>query len=66
MSSIATKFYLFNMKNGKKTLAYGTDPNDALAILALRMSKEELDQIIKTDYVKVLQRDLQTIVDQLG
>lgn len=66
MSSVATKFYLFNMKNGKKKLAYGIDPDDALKVLELRMSKEEMDQIIKTEYTKVLQRDLQQIVDQLG
>lgn len=66
MATIATKFYLFNMKNGKKKLAYGEDPEDALKVLALRMTKEEMDQIITTEYTKVLQRDLQQIVDQLG
>lgn len=61
-----TKFYLFNMTTGKKKLAYGTDPNDAYEILSMRMSKEELNQVIKTEYVKVLQRDIQHIMDQLG
>ena len=30
--------YLFEMKNGKKKLAYGQSPEDALNILAMRLS----------------------------
>lgn len=66
MSSNTTKFYLFNMSNGKKKLAYGSDPEDAYEILSWRLTQEEMNLIVRTDYVKVLQRDLQQIVDQLG
>lgn len=66
MSDVGTKFYLFNMTTGKKKLAYGSNPDDAYNILSWRLSQDELDQVIKTEWVKVLQRDLQTFVDQLG
>ncbi|HEC21474.1 MAG TPA: hypothetical protein ENI95_00995 [Chloroflexi bacterium] len=58
--------YLFNMKNGKKKLAYGESPEDALEILRIRLTDEEMDQIIKDEYVRIRQRDLQKYVDQLG
>ena len=64
--SDTTKFYLFNMTTGKKKLAYGNDPEDAFNILCLRLTKAELDVIIKTEFVRIAQRDLQKIVDQLG
>ena len=66
MSDVGTKFYLFNMTTGKKKLAYGSNPEDAYNILSWRLSQVELAQVIKTEWVKVLQRDLQQIVDQLG
>ena len=40
--------YLFEMKNGKKKLAYGESPEDALDILRIRLSEEEMAQIIRT------------------
>lgn len=59
-------FFLFDMTTGKKKLGYGDNADDALDILAMRLSPEEMALIIKTQYVKIPQRDLQTIVDQLG
>ena len=41
------RIYLFDMKNGKKKLAYGQSPEDALEILSYRLPQEEMDQIIK-------------------
>lgn len=64
--SDAAKFYLFDMTTGKKKLAYGVTPDEALEILATRMTPEEMSLIVKDRYVKVLQRDLQTVVDLLG
>lgn len=64
--SDTTKFYLFNMTTGKKKLAYGNDPEDAYNILSLRLTKSELDIIIKSEVVRIQQRDLQKIVDLLG
>ncbi len=58
--------YLFDMENGKKKLAYGQSPEDALDILRLRLSDEEMAQIRADRYVKISQRKLQEHVHELG
>ena len=58
--------YLFDMENGKKKLAYGQSPEDALEILRIRLSEEEMAQIRADRYVKISQRKLQEHVDELG
>jgi hypothetical protein len=58
--------YLFDMKNGKKKLAYGESPEDALDILRIRLLDDEMDEIIPDQYVKISQRKLQEYMDQLG
>jgi hypothetical protein len=58
--------YLFSMKNGKKKLAYGESPEDALEILRIRLSPVELDEILVDDYEKINQRKLQEHVHELG
>ncbi len=58
--------YLFEMKNGKKKLAYGRSPEDALEILSYRLTEEEMAQIIPDKYIKINQRDLQKYVHELG
>ena len=54
------------MTNGKKKLAYGDDVDDAYEILTMRLTQEELDLIIKEEYVKIPQRNLQKVVKDLG
>lgn len=58
--------YLFSMRNGKKKLAYGENPQDALDILAIRLSEEEMAEIIVDDYEKISQRKLQEYAHLLG
>ncbi len=58
--------YLFDMKNGKKKLAYGQSPEDALDILSIRLLAKEMAEIIPDKYVKISSRRLQEHVDQLG
>jgi len=58
--------YLFEMKNGKQKLAYGQSPADALDILRIRLSDEEMAQIIPDKYIKISQRKLQEYVHNLG
>ena len=60
------RIYLFDMKNGKKKLAYGQSPEDALEILSYRLPKEEMDEIIKDRCVQVNQQQLQECVHFLG
>ena len=58
--------YLFDMKNGKKKLAYGQSPEDALEILSLRLTEVEMAELIPDQYLKISQRKLQEYVHLLG
>jgi len=58
--------YLFSLKNGKKRLAYGQSPEDALEILSYRLTAEEMDEILRDQYEKISQRKLQEHVEELG
>lgn len=58
--------YLFDLKNGKKKLAYGESPEDALDILGIRLTDEEMAEILTDQYLKISQRELQKYVDLLG
>jgi len=58
--------YLFEMKNGKQKLAYGASPEDALDILSVRLTEEEMAQIIPDKFTKISQRKMQEYVDNLG
>lgn len=68
MSSFANphRMYLFNLKNGKKKLAYGESPENALEILSIRLTAEEMAEIIEDEYTRIPQRDLQKYVHELG
>jgi hypothetical protein len=59
-------FYLFAMKNGKKKLAYGPNPEEAYAILKLRLTPEEIEEIIKDQFTKISQRKLRQYIHELG
>ena len=61
-----TNMYLFKMKNGKSKLAYGESPEDALEILRMRLSAEEMAQIIPEEYTKFHPRQLQKHIENLG
>jgi len=58
--------YLFDLKNGKKKLAYGQSPEDALEILSFRLPSDEMDEIIRDQFKKISQRKLQEYVHLLG
>ena len=58
--------YLFAMNNGKRKLAYGQSPEDALEILSIRLTPEEMSRIVREDYIKINQRELQRYVGELG
>ena len=58
--------YLFDLKNGKKKLAYGQSPEDALEILGYRLSPAEMDEILSEQYIKISQRKMQEYIDELG
>ena len=58
--------YLFALKNGKRKLAYGESPEDALEILGIRLTPDEMAEIVRDDYIKINQRELQKYVSELG
>ena len=58
--------YLFELKNGKKKLAYGESPEDALDILRIRLNATEMAELIPDQFIKVNQRELQQYVRDLG
>ena len=58
--------YLFALKNGKRKLAYGQSPEDALEILRIRLSDDEMAEIVPDQHLKINQRELQQYVTDLG
>jgi hypothetical protein len=58
--------YVFEMKNGKQKLAYGQTPEDALDILRIRLTEEEMAEILTDRYLKISARDLQAHIHNLG
>jgi hypothetical protein len=58
--------YLFEMRNINKKLAYGKTPEDALAILSLRLTTKEMEQIIQDKYSRIKRKEILYYVDQLG
>jgi hypothetical protein len=58
--------YLFQLKNGKKKLAYGASPEDALDILRIRLNETEMEELVVDQYQKINQRQLQQYVKELG
>lgn len=68
MSSFSNPHYMyvFDLKNGKQKLAYGNSPENALDILAIRLTPAEMDEIVRDKFVRINQRDLQKYVGNLG
>jgi hypothetical protein len=58
--------YLFDLRNGRQKLAYGESPEDALQILSIRLSDQEMAEIVAERYIKVNQRELRQYIDNLG
>jgi len=58
--------YLFAMTNGKKKIAYGASPEDAYEGLRLRLTEQEMADIIKEQVERIAQRELQAHVHELG
>ncbi len=58
--------YIFKLKNGKNKLAYGNSPEDALNILRIRLTDEEMSEICQDQYVRIPPRKLQEYIHDLG
>jgi hypothetical protein len=59
-------FYVFDLTNGKKKLAYGASPEDAYEILKLRLTPKEMEQIIQDQCTKISQRRIRQYIHELG
>lgn len=59
-------FYLFSMKNGKKKLGYGASPEAAFQNLKLRLTSKEMEGIVREEFIKIPQKDLQKFARELG
>lgn len=68
MSSFSNPHYMyvFDMKDGRQKIAYGQSPEDALEILSIRLSQEEMDMVIPDQFKRISQRKLQQHIDNLG
>lgn len=58
--------FLFEMTNGKQKLAYGSTVEDAYESLRYRLSDQEMALVLKDNYIKIPQRELQKHVHNLG
>jgi len=58
--------YLFDLRSGSKKLAYGESPEDALHILSIRLSEQEMAEIVPERFIKVNQRELRQYINNLG
>ena len=58
--------YLFELRNGRQKLAYGESPEDALDILRIRLSEQEMAEIYTDRFIKINQRQLQDYIHNLG
>ncbi len=54
------------MKNGKKKLGYGGSAEQAYENLKLRLAPKEMELVIPDQPVRIVQRDLQKHVHELG
>lgn len=59
-------FYLFAMKNGKRKLGYGPSPEMAFENLKLRLTPKEIEGIVREEFIKIPQKDLQKFARELG
>lgn len=58
--------YLFEMRNGKKKLAYGASPQEAYESLRFRLSDLEMQEIYVDRFTKIPQRELHEHAKELG
>jgi radical SAM superfamily enzyme YgiQ (UPF0313 family) len=62
----ASNFYLFDLPGGRRKLAYGTDPHDAIRTLAARQGGAAPAAVDPTRCSRIHQRDLHAHRERLG
>ena len=61
-----SKFYLFPLTTGKKRLAYGHTPEEAIEIMGYRLGSEEMAQLTGEPPEEIRQQDIPNHVKELG
>jgi radical SAM superfamily enzyme YgiQ (UPF0313 family) len=61
-----SKFFVFNLHNGKKRIGYGRTKAEALEIMSYRMKPEEMAAIMPDEPVVIKQTQIQEYVKELG
>lgn len=61
-----SRFFLFDLKNGKKKIGYGKTPEEALEIMSFRLTPSEMAEISETKPQTILQQQLHQHVGELG
>ena len=64
--TVKSSFYLFPLRNGKKRLAYGTTPDDAIEILRMRLTDNDMKEIPPLEPEVIRQTDIPRRVKELG
>jgi hypothetical protein len=65
-SSRPHRIYLFELRNGRRKLAYGQSPEDALEVLRMRLGEAEMAEILVDRWERISQRRLREVVHLLG
>lgn len=60
------QIFLFDLTTGKKKLAYGRTVEDAMEILSMRLTPEEMEQLLPERYRIVRQSELRSLIHLLG
>lgn len=58
--------YLFTTKSGKKKLAYGSSPQEALQVLNMRLTEDEMRNVLQDDWIRISYRNIQQYLPMLG
>jgi len=61
-----SRFYLFNLKSGKRRLAYGRTVDEAIEIMGYRLTQEEMAQMTGEPPQELKQSEIQAHVKELG
>ena len=61
-----SRFYVFALRNGKKRMGYGPNVEGALSVLRLRMTAEEMAEILPDAPKEIRQQDIRKYIHELG
>jgi hypothetical protein len=63
---LSHEMFLFEMRNGKKKIAYGCDAEDALDVLSHRLTPLEMAEVVPGSQKRISQRTVREHIHELG